>query len=105
MKLKSEMASLVQVKPQIGPRGRYWNKSNQQKMLLDHNFTAASTINTKHPDGKASVSAANTACKILETLIFSFLLPPWCNSTVMELTQAWRRGTKLTAESLGSFSF
>lgn len=49
------------------------------ELFFDHNFTAVGTVNTKHTDGKASVSAANAACKLLETLIFSFLLPPWWN--------------------------
>lgn len=50
------------------------------------------------------VSAASAACKLLETLIFSCLPLPWCNSTAVKLMQACRRGRKFTTGSLGSFS-
>lgn len=102
------MTSLVQVKSQIGPRGRYsGTKStnrNVTELLFDHNFAAVSTVNTKHTDGKASVSAVNAACELLETLIFSFLLPPWCNSAAAKLTQTRRRGTTFTTKAWGALA-
>lgn len=105
IKLEFEIISLVQVKSQIGPRSRYsgtkLTNRNATELLFDHNFAAVSTVNTEHTDGRASVSAANAACELLETLIFSFLLPPWCNSAAAKLTWACGRGTKLTTKAWG----